>query len=219
MEGWSRWGGATCQEQQAGDPNSCSIRQQQQRAPCSSGHQQQQRTARPAPPSVSPRAAHALELYSECVAAGQHVRLTLEQRKGGEYISLQISPPAGKRRPPNQGRTSQQAARKAARQQQRKQQQPGTTSSVDKQPSPPTRDSAAVAAPTTPTRSYAAVVASPQQQKGTSVDSTPRLTRAMKKRKAECSPATASPPPGSLPQLDGAQSPPPTPPPPGLSTY
>jgi len=45
-------------------------------------------------PQLSPRSTHALELYRECVVAGQWARLTLEQRPGGEYITLRSSPPA-----------------------------------------------------------------------------------------------------------------------------
>jgi len=186
--------------------------QQQLPAAAAVGNKQQQRSSAAAAYStphrpLSPRAAHALELYRECGAAGQRCKIMLEQRRGGEYITLQISPPAaraaGRSRPPNLRRAEQQAAKKGARQQQRKQQQPGHTSSGDNQPSVPT-------APATPTRSYAAVVVTPQQQEGAGVP-TPRLTRARKKRKAEGSPATASPPQSNLPQLDGAHSPPPTP--------
>ena len=42
----------------------------------------------------SPRVTQALELYRVCVAAGQCVRFSVEQRAEGEFISLSSKPPA-----------------------------------------------------------------------------------------------------------------------------
>ena len=45
-------------------------------------------------PATSPRADRAYELYSECVRAGQWARVTVEQRRDGEYITLLCRPMA-----------------------------------------------------------------------------------------------------------------------------
>ena len=46
------------------------------------------------PPSVSPRATYAFDLYQKCVLAGQWARITVEQRLDGEIISLFSRPQA-----------------------------------------------------------------------------------------------------------------------------
>jgi len=221
------------QEQQYQPQGSSSVLQQQQRAPGSSSGQQQQH-AEVSP--LSPRASHALELYQEYVMAGQWVKLTLEQRPEGEYVTLSSRPtaaPAAKgSKHPNKRRMEILAARKATwqqrRQQQRQhsmparttcgsQQQPVLTgSSSNQQQQQPVRNAHSTTAE--PVRSFAAVAATPaattqqpHSKPRLELDSTPRLTRARKKRKADPSPANVSPPRCAIPQLDGAAPTPPSP--------
>ena len=54
--------------------------------------QQQQQQLSGTHTAASPRAGHAFKLYSECVLAGQWVRLTVQQRQDGEYVTLVSRP-------------------------------------------------------------------------------------------------------------------------------
>ena len=188
----------------------------------------------------SPRVTQALELYRVCVAAGQCVRFSVEQRAEGEFISLSSKPPAAaaiaaavsKKQKKKQNKRRVELRRKwqenhssstaaAARAQQQpppaggQQQQQATTSYSSILKKLPTPSSSAASRPlatqqTTRTAAAAAV--------GSTME-----TRSSKKRKVALSPGgatvagPASPsmpmPIGSgIPQTDGAEETPMTPP-------
>jgi hypothetical protein len=95
--------------------------------------------------TVSARARHAFDLYSQCVVAGQWSKLVIEQRCDGEHISLHSRPmaaaastaasPAGRRRKkrkPNQKRLERQQRRRKLRSE-RQQQEPARHDPSDRQ--------------------------------------------------------------------------------------
>ena len=163
-----------------------SVLQQQQRTPAS-------------PPTVSQRARHAFSLYCECVAAGQWARLTIEQRPEGETFHVSSRPwaaaPAAAR-----ARTKEKKARRrpnkkrlAAKQLWRESRGSGPAAAVPRQQQQQQFCQPAVAA-TAASGTYAQVAASAASPAKTaasavaaahigSLVSSPRLTRAAKKRK------------------------------------
>ena len=195
--------------QARGGRSGLTVMQQQQRTPAS-------------PPTISQRARHAFSIYCECVAAGQWARLTIKQRPEGEtfHVSsrpLAAAPPAAARaaRSKEKKRRRPNMKRLAAKQLWRESRGSRAAAAAPRQQQQQQRFSQPAVAATAASGTYAQVAAlpaSPAKAAASSVAahigslvSSPRLTRAAKKRK-ERSPGDMDVAVLALAQLDGMRS-------------
>ena len=156
---------------------------------------------------------HAFSLYRQCVAAGQWARINIENRPDGQHITLSSRPMAAapaaacaqegaaRRRRPNQRRKEKKELWLRSRQQQQLQ----AASVAAARPG----SYAQAAAKETSTRGQEAPSLATAAHIGSLVSS-PRLTRAAKRRKENTPGEMAVP---AFAQLDGADASPPSSPP------
>ena len=183
--------------------------------------QQQQLT--PSPPTVSQRARHAFSIYCECVAAGQWARLSIEQRPEGEIFHVSSRPsaaaPAAARARPKEKKNRRRRPNKkrlAAKQLWRESRgsRPAAAVPGQQQLQQPCQPAVAASAASGSYAQVAASAGSPAKAAAAahigSLVSSPRLTRAAKRRK-ELSPGDRDV--AAFVQLDGAHATPPSSPP------